>query len=195
MLLKKMSSNCDIGIELASEHGGKSTENITVRNNFVSGSYQANIMAGGYASNRGNAINIIIVNNTTYMGGQGEVALQHNSDKIIIKNNIFYGKSDQDYLQNRGTRNINIDVNNNIYFGQSSSSPGSWTDANAKYVDPLLVNPYTNMHLKSGSPAIDAGIDTGTDKNNNPLSGTEDIDNQNRIENGIIDIGADEFAL
>ena len=192
---KNVVYNCDIGIELASEHEGKSTENITVRNNFVSGSFQANIMAGGYASNRGNAINIIIVNNTTYLGGQGEVALQHNSDKIIIKNNIFYGKSDQDYLQNRGTRNINIDINNNIYYGQSSSSPGSWTDANAKYVDPLLVNPYTNMHLKSGSPAIDTGIDTGTGKNNNPLSGTEDIDNQNRMENGIIDIGADEFAL
>ena len=187
--------NCDIGIELASEHGGKSTENIIVRNNFVSGSYQANIMAGGYAPNRGNAVNIAIVNNTTYMGRQGEVALQNNCDSITIKNNIFYGESDQSYLQNRGIRNKNIVVYKNIYYGQSSSSPGSWSDANAKYVNPLLVNPYTNMHLNSGSPAIDAGIDIGTDENKSPLSGTEDIDNQSRIENGIMDIGADEFKL
>ena len=135
------------------------------------------------------------MNNTTYMGGQGEVALQHNSDSIIIKNNIFYGKSDQPYLQNRGTKNTIIDVNNNIYYGQSSSSPGSWSDANAKYVDPLLVSPYKNMHLNSGSPAIDAGINTGTDESKNPLSGTKDIDNQSRIQNGIIDIGADEFEF
>jgi hypothetical protein len=96
---------------------------------------------------------------------------------------------------NRGIRNKNIVVNNNIYYGQNSSSPGSWNDPNAKYINPLLVNPYTNMHLNSGSPAIDAGIDTGTDENINPLSGTEDIDNQSRIENGIIEIGADEFKL
>jgi len=192
---KNIVYNCDIGIELASEHESKSTENITVRNNFVSGSFQANIMAGGYASNKGNAVNIIIVNNTTYMGGQGEVALQHNSNSIIIKNNIFYAKSDQSYLQNWGTKNTNIDVNNNIYYGQSSSSPGSWSDANAKYVDPLLVNPYNNMHLKLGSPAIDAGINTGNDESNNPLSGIKDVDNQSRIKNGIIDIGADEFEL
>ena len=152
-------------------------------------------MAGGYAPNRGNAVNITIVNNTTYMGRQGEVALQNNCDSITIKNNIFYGESDQSYLQNRGIRNKNIVVYKNIYYGQSSSSPGSWSDANAKYVNPLLVNPYTNMHLNSGSPAIDAGIDIGTDENKNPLSGTEDIDNQSRIENGIIDIGADEFKL
>jgi parallel beta-helix repeat protein len=190
---KNIVYNCDIGVELASEHGGKSTENIIVRNNFVSGSFQANIMAGGYASDRGNAINIAIVNNTTYLGGQGEVALQHNSNSIIIKNNIFYGKADQPYLQNRGSNNSNIHVDNNIYYGQSKSSPGSWDDAKAKYVNPLLADPYSDMHLKPGSPAVDAGIDSGLDENKHPYSGTEDIDNKNRIENGIIDIGADEF--
>jgi parallel beta-helix repeat protein len=190
---KNIVYNCDIGIEIASEHGGKSTENIIVRNNFVSGSYQANIMTGGYAPNRGSAINIIIVNNTTYQGREGELALQHNCDKIFIKNNIFYGESDQAYLQNRGTNNINVDVDNNLYFGQSLSSPGSWTDAHGRFVDPLLVSPYQNMHLKAGSPAIDAGIDTGRAADGKPLSGTEDIDNQDRVMNGKIDIGADEY--
>lgn len=31
------------------------------------------------------------------------------------------------------------------------------------------------------------------DDSKNPLSGAKDIDNRSRIENGIIDIGADEF--
>lgn len=60
IIKKNIVYNCDIGIELASEHKGKSTENITVRNNFISGSFQANIMAGGYAPNKGNAVNIVI---------------------------------------------------------------------------------------------------------------------------------------
>src|SRR5439155_8178218 len=57
--------NCDIGVEVASEHLGKTTSNITVRNNFISRSYQGNILMGGYASNRGDALNVIVVHNTT----------------------------------------------------------------------------------------------------------------------------------
>ncbi len=187
--------NNDIGIELASEHKGKSTQDIIVRNNFVSGSFLTNIMAGGYNYDKGNAFNIAIVNNTTYKGRQGEVALQFNCDTIIIKNNIFYGETGQAYLQDwgRGNTNTNISVNNNIYYGGSTSSPGAWSDSNAKYVNPKLVNPPANMHLKSGSPAINAGINLGNDSNGNPVSGEQDIDNQNRIANGIIDIGADEY--
>ncbi len=187
--------NNDIGIELASEHKGKSTQDIIVRNNFVSGSFLTNIMAGGYNYDKGNAFNIAIVNNTTYKGRQGEVALQFNCDTIIIKNNIFYGETGQAYLQDwgRGNTNTNISVNNNIYYGGSTSSPGAWSDSNAKYVNPQLMNPPTNMNLSSGSPAINAGINLGNDKNGNPLSGKQDFNNQNRIVDGIIDIGADEY--
>ena len=70
--------NCDIGIELASEHRGKSTEGITVRNNFVSRSYQGNLEMGGYAANKGKAVNCVLVNNTTYQGTGGEIVVQNN---------------------------------------------------------------------------------------------------------------------
>jgi parallel beta-helix repeat protein len=185
--------NCDIGIELASEHAGKNTQDIRVRNNFVSGSFQANIMAGGYAANRGNSVNISIVNNTTYQGSQGEIALQFNCNNITIKNNICYAKASQDYLQEWGSNNTNITVNNNLYFGQSTTSPGAWTDANAKYVNPRLTSAPSNLHLLSTSPAIDAGINLGNDGSGNPVSGLLDKDSQARIINGTIDIGADEF--
>ncbi len=185
--------NNDIGIELASEHKGKNTQDIIVRNNFVSGSYQANIMAGGYASNKGNAFNIAIVNNTTYEGYSGEVAIQYNADTVIIKNNIFYGKANQDYLQRWGSNNKNISVDNNIYYGGSTTSPGAWSDDNAKYANPQLINSPKNMNLSTGSPAINAGINLGNGWNGKPLSGKQDINNQDRIVDSIIDIGAEEY--
>jgi len=186
-------SNCDIGIEVASEWKGKTTQDITVRNNFISGSFQANIMAGGYDANRGNALNITIVNNTTYQGTGGELALQYNCNTIQIKNNIFYGISSQDYLQNWGSNNLNVSVNNNIYYGQSTSSPGDWVDAGAYYVNPLLVNGAVNMHIGAASPAINAGIDLGNNTTGTPISGTLDIDNKPRKMGVKVDIGADEY--
>lgn len=151
--------NCDIGIELASEHQDRNTEDIVVRNNFVSGSYQANIMAGGYAADKGRAVNISIIHNTTYQGREGEVALQFNCDKIRISNNIFYGNPCQAYLQNRGSNNSGVTVQCNLYFGQSNSSPGGWKDAQGKYQNPFLVDPPSDLQLSAGSPAIGAACD------------------------------------
>ena len=186
--------NCDIGIELASEHAGKNTQDITIRNNFVSGSYQANIMTGGYAANRGNAINIVIVNNTTYLGSQGELALQSNCSNITIKNNIFYAKAGQSYLQQWGNNNTGVTVSNNLYFGQSTTTPGFWADARAKYANPRFTNPPSNLHLLAASPAIDAGLNIGNDASGKALSGSQDIDKEGRVANNAIEIGADEFA-
>ena len=187
-------SNCDIGIELASEHSGKNTQDITVRNNFISGSYQANIMAGGYAANRGNSVNIIIVNNTTYQGTGGELALQFNCNNITIRNNIFYARAGQDYLQEWGNNNTGIAVSNNLYFGQSTTSPGSWADARARYANPRLAGAPTNLRLLVTSPAIDAGLSLGNDGSGNPLSGLSDIDKEARVAGVAIEIGADEYA-
>jgi hypothetical protein len=181
--------NCDIGIEVASEHGGRTTSGIKVRSNFVSRSYQGDIMAGGYASNRGSAADIAIVNNTLYHGRDGAVVLQFNCTNITIANNIFVANRGSDYLVESGSNNSGIMVDNNLYFGASSSDPGAWNDAHAKYNDPLLVNAPADMHLKSNSPAKNSGavLDTMT-------VGTFDIDGQPRVAETGIDIGADEIS-
>lgn len=179
---------CDIGIELASERLGKSTEGISVRNNFVSRSVQGNLLTGGYDSKRGNAVNCAFVNNTTYQGVGGEIVLQYNCNGIKIINNILIGLSSASdgYIQQWGSNNTNITVSNNLYWGASFSSPGAFADSFAKYVNPQLTNPYLDMHISSSSPAIDAGIKYD--------AGSYDIDKQARIQGKAVDLGADEYV-
>ncbi len=177
--------HCDIAIELASEHRGKSTSGITVRNNFVSRSFQGNLEMGGYAANKGKAVDCVLVNNTTYQGHGGEVVVQNNCNGITIKNNILVRTdSSVGYLVQWGKNNTNMTIDNNLYFGGSATSPGAWPDAAALFADPQLVNTYLDMHIASTSPAIDRGVGVN--------AGTLDIDGQPRVQGSAIDLGADE---
>ena len=187
--------SCDIGIEVASEHGGKATSNITVRNNFISRSYQGNVLMGGYASSKGDATNVVVVHNTTYQGTYGEIVLQYNCDGITIKNNILRARTGQSYISNDGGNNTNVRVENNVYYGASTTSPGSFPDARARFVNPLFVSPLTDLHLLIGSPAIGAGINLGLDAQGQLVSGISDIDGMPRVQGSAIDIGAHEFLV
>jgi hypothetical protein len=176
--------NSDIGIELASEESGKTTKDIVVRNNFVSRSYQGNIQIGGYDLTRGSATNINIVNNTTFGAKSGEIVVQFNSSNVTIKNNILFASADSEYIAQWGSNNSAINVSNNIYYGADTASIGVWPDALAKFINPLLVNGYIDMHLQKLSPAKNQGISA--------KHGDLDFDGQART-NGVVDIGADEL--
>ena len=149
-------------------------------------------MMGGYASSKGNAAQIYVYNNTLFQGGDGEVVLQFNCSGVFVKNNIMYAKSGNGYVVNSGGNNSNVNVDTNIYFGASTSSAGSYVDGHPRFVNPLLVSPPSNLHLQSGSPAINAGLDLGLDANGKPWAGSLDIDGNARVT-GAINIGAHEL--
>lgn len=199
----------NIGIELASEHRGRNTSYITVRNNFVYSNTQVGIAFGGYDEERGSTENCVIVNNTLYnnatQGDWGaELYVQFDTRDNIVRNNIIYAGESRLFLESWSDVMKDNVVDNNLYFAAGGGTNGSWIWQGQEYddfaayrqasgndagsligVDPLFVSlAGPDLHLQPGSPAIDQGADL-------PGAGSEDIDGQARIQN-TLDIGADE---
>lgn len=210
--------DCDIGIEIASEHSGRSTSHIMVRNNWIYRNYTGGIFVGGYDAQRGKAEQCEIIGNTlwendTGMAYNGEIYLQMYVENCRFENNLIVplindGK-DAVFIGGigvSGSEPVNTVFNYNLYFSSVSDTDHHlWTWGNTEYYsfsdwqlagqdaqavhqqDPLLSNPQSgDFHLNSGSPAIDAGV-------NSSSSGATDIDRQIRINNEQVDIGADEY--
>ena len=69
-----------------------------------------------------------------------------------------------------------------------SDVEGGWSDTGNIDEDPLFMDAYDNLRLSAGSPCIDTGDNSAV------LVGT-DLDGNQRIVNGIVDMGAYEAAL
>ncbi|MDN4602356.1 right-handed parallel beta-helix repeat-containing protein [Paenibacillus sp. F6_3S_P_1C] len=204
------SYNNDIGIEIASEHAGKSTSNITVRSNAVYNNRLTGIAMGGYDTKRGSTVNCKIVNNTVYKNdtlgdGSGQLYVQFDTQNNVIKNNIFVASSTDVLIYNEYTKNSGNVVDYNLYFAPAGSSEASWTwknkdytgfsaykagtgnDAHSLFIDPKFVNASGyDFHLQSSSPAIDTGnTDTA-------IIGTLDIEGKPRVQGAAVNIGAYE---
>jgi hypothetical protein len=200
----------NIGIELASEHSGKNTSYITVRNNFVHSNTQVGIAFGGYDEERGSTEHCVIVNNTLYhnatQGDWGaELYIQFDTRNNTVWNNIIYASEARLFLESWSGVMTGNSVDHNLFFAPGGGRGGSWIWKGVTYdnftayqqasgndthsligIDPLFVSlDSPDLHLQSTSSAIDMG-------RNMPESGGEDIDEQTRIQGGTIDIGADE---
>jgi hypothetical protein len=200
----------NLGVELASEHAGHSTSNITVRNNFIFSNTQVGIAFGGYDEERGSTENCVIVNNTLFKnftkGDWGaELYIQYDTRNNVVKNNIIFAKSSKRYIESWSTVMTGNVVDYNLYFAAGSGTTGTWIWQNMTYttfaayqvatgndaqglagVNPRLVSTSKpDLHLKTTSPAIDRGQTLAE-------AGTVDIDGQPRVQGLAIDLGADE---
>ncbi|MGV6828553.1 MAG: fibronectin type III domain-containing protein [Flavobacteriales bacterium] len=191
---RNTSHHCNLGFELASEHNGKATSGIIVRNNFVYKNHVLGITTGGYSNNRGDADNCTIVNNTFYKNNNStrnqddwgaEILLQSNNHNNIYKNNIVFADPNRPRVIEGNNTNTGTVFDYNLYFG---STAGTAPGTNSIINDPLLVNPDSgDLHILNGSPAINTG------ENLSPsIIGDFDFDLEARIDSNIVDIGADE---
>jgi len=79
---------CDIGIELASEHAGKKTDFVTVRNNVVS-NCQGGIWLGGYDEFRGSTEDCVIRNNSFCENQLAGIVFQHYVHRCHVTQNAI----------------------------------------------------------------------------------------------------------
>ncbi|MDB5056360.1 MAG: ywoF, partial [Bacilli bacterium] len=199
----------DIGIELASEHNGKSTSNITIRSNVVYNNNYTGVAIGGYDTNRGSTVNCKIINNTIYKNDTksldgGQLLVQYDTQNNTIENNILVASASNILIANDYTQNTGNVVDYNLFYSSSASYTIAWknvqytsfasyktgtgNDAHSIFADPKFVSAPTNLHLLSTSPAIDTGL------TNAALNGAYDIDGEARAQGTSVDIGADEFT-
>lgn len=203
--------HCDIGIELASEHAGRSTSEITVRNNLIFHNQIGGIFMGGYDRMRGMTRDCEILNNTLFQNdtkedGNGEIYLQYDVEDCTIQNNILSANEQGLLIGNPFSENDNNLVNYNLYSSTSGAPEWQWkrvyytsfqgwktatgNDADSIAGDPDFQNSAGfNFRLRSTSAARDTG-------NPSHPTGTGETDYllENRIENSRVDIGAIEYS-
>lgn len=204
------SYNNDIGIEIASEHAGKATSNITVRSNVIYHNRLTGIAMGGYDEERGSTVDCKIVNNTVYNNdtlddGNGQLLVQYDTQNNVIKNNIFVASSTDVLIYNEYGKNAGNIVDYNLYYAPGGSDKANWiwknedyagfsayqsgtgNDAHSLFADPKFADAAAgDFRLLTASPAVDAG-DT-----DDAVIGTLDIDGQPRVQGAAVNIGADE---
>jgi Right handed beta helix region len=208
----------DIGVELASEHSGKLTSNILLRDNFVFNNRQTGLFLGGYANaGTGGTQGCAITNNSFFQNdtlawSNGEIQMRWRTSNCVFRDNILYASS-QNLLVSvpvSGTNNVNNTFDYNLYYCDSGSASSGWSwnkqactglaawkatsgqDGHAAFLNPLFVNTAPasiNLHLQLDSPAVDAGDPAFV-----AASGELDVDSGLRVTGSRVDIGADELA-
>ncbi len=202
--------NCNIGFELASEHAGRATSGILMRNNFMINNHAIGLAIGGYDAQRGQTKNCVIVNNTIYknrteLDWGGEFSIQYYCENILFENNIIYSSGNAAIIRHPNSTGTNFVFDNNLYYAESNPlwiwngayyhsfdefRQGANLDANSIYADPLFVEQSIEERLPeilSDSPAINAGKFFSAD-----TVGEFDFCGNPRIYGNAIDIGACE---
>jgi hypothetical protein len=203
--------NTDIGIEAASEHPGKFSNAVTIRNNVVYASNIVGLTIGGTDPNmNGGTTNCVIVNNTlvgddTTMSGLGELQIQNHASGNVFYNNIA-SATVQGLLLNSiaSLPNPPAFLDKNLYDSPLGRDGSQWTwlgttwtgfavyvkhtpnDHHSLFANPDFINAAVqNYQLAAPSPARNSGALL-------PLSevGLFDFAGKPRTVGNAIDIGA-----
>lgn len=202
--------NVDLGIELASEHKGRTSSFIVARNNVIYNGNSAGISIGGYGANRGGTDHCQVVGNTLYSNdgqktGSGEFQIQFNATNNVFENNILYANA-QNLLVNDFTTSSPDPslVDYNLYYAAAGATKaqfkwqkhlyktyasyltGTGNDSDSPpFSDPQFVNAPSNLDIGGGSPARNVGAILGS-----AVAGSYDFAGNARVTGGQTNIGA-----
>ena len=192
----------NIGIELASEHAGRATRNITARNNLVYDATAIGVAIGGYDRRRGSTEDCVIVNNTIANTDGVELLVQFDTRNNTIENNVIVAGKHHEFVENAYVENVDNVLDHNLYYSLDGSSAGSWewkgveygtfdawharsgNDRASMFADPRFATDYA---LGPDSPGVDAGAFLAA-------AGATDLAGQPRAQAGGIDLGAYEVT-
>lgn len=124
-------SQCNIGIELASEHRGRATSLITVRSNNVHDCHIAGLAMGGFDKKRGSTQQCTIEDNLfrendTDREGNGELWLQFQVRDNVIRHNVFWATSQNILMSNPFKTTSGNTIDFNTYFAPGGSENSTW---------------------------------------------------------------------
>lgn len=210
--------NNNYGIEVGCENNGNapndpSANNILVRNNIIYNNTYTGIALGGYDYPSSGKVEYAVIENNTCFNNdtennyQGEMMISY-TENSTIENNIFYTNNTDHvlftcengantlllnynlYYTSSGEDDIVIDWNGTEYNIFADYRNALSQDINSLFSDPLFANNSTtnpDLHIKTNSPAKNTG---------NPVFQVTDgldIDEEARIGENLVDIGADEY--
>lgn len=195
----------NIGIELASEHAGRATRNITVRNNLVYDTTAIGLAIGGYDRRRGSTENCTLVNNTVVRSAGPALLVQFDTRDNLIANNVIVAGDSHVFVENPYRENVGNTLDYNLYWAEDGSSRGTWewmgrewdsfgswradsgNDADSLFAEPEFVDPDSvSFALDETSPGVDGGLRLA-------VAGVTDLAGSPRSQGTAIDIGAYEF--
>ena len=205
-------SNCAITGNTANGHNGRgggvyvSSPTVTMTNNTITGNTANSYGGGVYVYSTSSTIqHVVTMTNNTITGNSADnggglyLKLYGEAGFTYIYNNIIWSnvaitQGEDIYIDNDGDNDFfgsPVDIYNND-FDQSATGfyiviPIIIDSSNLNNQDPLFKDIY--CHLSIGSPCINEG------DNNAPGLPATDMDGDNRIVNGIVDIGADECPV
>lgn len=177
-------NNAGAGIQLGDENHSSTVTNINIYNNLIYRN-QRGFQVDGYGTE---TFQFNFVNNTMYENGY-LTEIYFAADYLhfpsaLLENNILYGKTGivqlieySDY--SHGT----VLIDHNLYYSGTGVCGGSVFGTNYIQSDPIFKTPGIDYRLSAGSPAVGAGVSSG--------SPSTDITGAARA--GAIDIGAYQY--
>jgi hypothetical protein len=193
--IERVTSGINVGSEWNDDISGI-VENVNIYNNLITQASYTGIRFGDIHGN-GPRKNIHVYNNTIYdsggSGGAGVLIRTTNIQNIIIRNNIVVpGPTYTTAMIKLGVPSVayQVTADHNIVLGsticpQEFPNCVNFISGNIQ-LDPQFVNaPGGDFHLKSNSPAINAGVTLS------PV--TTDFDGVSRPQGPAYDIGAYEY--